>query len=37
MFSDALADGLVDDNPFPRLGLAKSRGREDIIVLTKDE
>jgi integrase len=37
MFNDALADGLVGENPFARLGLARSAGREDIVVLTTDE
>jgi integrase len=37
MFNDAVQDDLADENPFARLGLAKGRGREDIIVLTRDE
>lgn len=37
MFSDALDDQLVDSNPFARLGLAQTKGREDITVLTVDE
>ena len=37
MFSDAVEDKLADENPFARLGLAAGRGREDIIVLTREE
>jgi integrase len=37
MFSDALEDHLVDENPFARLGLDQSRGREAITVLTVAE
>jgi hypothetical protein len=37
MFSDVVDDKLADENPFARLGLATSRGREDIIVLTRGE
>jgi integrase len=37
MFNDALEDGLCDINPFAKLGLDRSRGREDIVVLTRDE
>jgi len=37
MFNDALADALVDENPFAKLGLARSGGREDVEVLTVEE
>src|SRR3954467_3259598 len=37
MFNDAVQDRLADENPFARLGLEAGRGREDIIVLTRDE
>jgi integrase len=37
MFGDALEDGLCDANPFAKLGLEQSKGREDIVVLTRDE
>jgi integrase len=37
MFNDALNDELVDSNPFSRLGLAGSKGREGITVLTPVE
>lgn len=37
MFNDAMNDQLVDSNPFARLGLSASKGREDITVLTPDE
>jgi integrase len=37
MFNDAINDGLADENPFARLGLQRTRGREDITVLTADE
>ena len=37
MFNDALDDGLCDINPFAKLGLDQSKGREDIIVLTQKE
>jgi integrase len=37
MFNDADRDGLVDDNPFAALGIERSRGREDITVLTVEE
>jgi integrase len=37
MFNDAVEDGLADANPFARLGIAQSRGRADLIVLTRDE
>jgi integrase len=36
MFSDAVEDRLADENPFARLGLSIG-GREDIVVLTRDE
>ena len=36
MFSDAVEDRLADENPFARLGLTVG-GREDIVVLTRDE
>src|SRR3954447_2257347 len=36
MFSDAVEDRLADENPFARLGLSVG-GREDIVVLTRDE
>jgi hypothetical protein len=34
MFTDALDDRLVDDNPFARLGLSQPKGREGITVLS---
>lgn len=37
MYTDAIEDGLADANPFSKLGIEQSRGREDIIVLTKPE
>jgi integrase len=37
MFNDAVEDRLADENPFARLGLAQSRGRADIVVLTREE
>ena len=37
MFTDAIGDGLADDNPFAKLGFAQRRGREDIVVLTETE
>lgn len=37
MFNDAASSGLVDANPFAQLRIARSRGREDITVLTVDE
>jgi hypothetical protein len=37
MFADAVEDRLADENPFARLGLAEGRGREDIVVLTREE
>jgi integrase len=39
MFNDAAQDGIVDDaaNPFAALGIERSRGREDITVLTSKE
>lgn len=37
MFNDALNDRLCEDNPFSRLGIKKSKGREDITVLTTAE
>ena len=37
MFNDAKRDRLVDDNPFAALGIERSRGREDITVLTEEE
>jgi integrase len=37
MFTDAVGDGLAESNPFSRLGIEKSKGREDIIVLTVEE
>lgn len=37
MFTDAIEDGLAETNPFAKLGIESSRGREDIIVLTKAE
>jgi integrase len=36
-FTDAKRAGLVDANPFAGLGLAGSRGRKDLAVLTVDE
>jgi integrase len=37
MFNDALEDGLCAVNPFAKLGLDRSKGREDIVVLTRAE
>lgn len=37
MFNDAVNDKLCEENPFAKLGLEQSRGREDITVLTRDE
>lgn len=37
MFNDAFDAGLVRGNPFANLGLSRSQGRRDIIVLTTDE
>jgi integrase len=37
MFTDAVEDHLADENPFARLGLEQSKGREDITVLTLEE
>ena len=37
MFNDAVSDKLADENPFARLGLEQSKGREDITVLTRAE
>jgi integrase len=37
MFNDALEDGLCDTNPFAKLGMERSKGREDIIVLSREE
>jgi integrase len=37
MFNDAIDDGLVDENPFARLGIAAGGGREGITVLTEAE
>lgn len=37
MFGDALNDGLIQQNPFTKLGLRQSRGRKDIAVLTAEE
>ena len=37
MFSDALRDGLVSENPFTNLRLPGSRGRKDIVALTETE
>ena len=37
MFNDALEDQLCDFNAFAKLGLERSRGRADIVVLTNDE
>ena len=37
MFSDAVEDQLADENPFARLGPGAVAGREDIIVLTREE
>lgn len=36
-YNDAIDGGLAHDNPFARLGLASSRGRKDLVVLTDDE
>lgn len=37
MFSDAMRDGLIRDNPFTGLRLTQSRGRKDLDVLTVDD
>jgi len=37
MFNDSIEDGLADENPFARLGMSQSRGRADIVVLTREE
>lgn len=37
MFNDAKRDGLVDINPFAELGIERTRGREQITVLTAEE
>jgi integrase len=37
MFNDAIRDKLADENPFAKLGLEQTKGREDITVLTRDE
>lgn len=37
MFTDAVNDKLCEENPFAKLGLEQSKGREDITVLTRDE
>lgn len=37
MFNDAISDRIVDHNPFANLGLAESKGRKDIVVLSYDE
>ena len=37
MFNEAMGDGIVDHNPFAALGIERSRGREDITVLTREE
>jgi integrase len=37
MFSDAVDEGLSDENPFAGVEQARTKGREDITVLTKDE
>ncbi len=37
MFNDALEDQLCDFNPFAKLGLERSKGRADIVVLTSAE
>jgi integrase len=37
MFNDAVDAKLADENPFARLGLEQSKGREGITVLERDE
>jgi integrase len=37
MFSDAYNDGIVESNPFSKLGMKQSRGRRDISPLTEEE
>ena len=37
MFNDAIRDQLADENPFAKLGLEQTKGREDITVLTREE
>jgi integrase len=37
MFSDAVKDGLVHQNPFASLGLPEGPGRRDILLLTDEE
>lgn len=37
MFNDAASDGLVNVNPFQKLNLPQSRGRKDILPLTRAE
>jgi integrase len=37
MFNDARRDGLIDENPFAALGFERTRGRENITVVTEDE
>ena len=37
MFNDAKRDRRVEENPFASLGIERSRGREDITVLTAEE
>lgn len=37
MFTDAMNDGLVEDNPFRNFRMAGRRGRKDIVALTETE
>lgn len=37
MFNDALADELIERNPFAKLKLEESPGRADIVAITEDE
>lgn len=37
MFADALADRLVDENPFAAIKVRRGRGRRDILVLSEEE
>jgi integrase len=37
MFNDMARDGLTSGNPFAKLGLPESNGREELLVLTEDE
>ena len=37
MFSDAMDDGLIDANPFAKLGIPTGKGRKNIVAITEDE